>query len=153
MRLPLDHKMQYVRKLVQLHLRPISLTKEDITDSAVRRLLFEAGEDVEDLMILCHADVTTKNENKKNRYRENFEMVKEMMTDIEAKDHLRNWEPPIDGELIMKTFNLNPSRLVGDIKTAIREAILDGDIENNYDAAYEFMLNKAEKLGVAKPKN
>lgn len=147
-KLPLDSKMKYVQKLVRLHLRPIALVKGNVTDSAIRRLLFEAGDDIEDLMTLCNADITSKNEFKVQKYKNNFEKVSQKLKLVEDKDSVRNFQPPITGAEIIKTFGIEPSKVVGEIKNEIKEAILEGQIRNNYNEAYTFMIEVAKKYNL-----
>ncbi len=149
LKMPMDDKLKYVQKLVELHMRPIALVEDTVTDSAVRRLLVDAGDDIEDLMTLCRADITSKNKEKVARHLDNFAHVKAKMTELEARDNLRKWQPPVDGNMIMEIFGLPQSREVGYIKDYVREALLATDTPNDYDLACRLMIERAAQLGIS----
>ena len=146
LKMPLNEKMKYVQKMVQLHLRPIALAQEEVTDSAIRRLLFDAGDDVDDLMQLCEADITSKNNKIVDKHKNNFKLVRDKLVEVEQKDSIRNFKNPISGELIMSKYNIAPCKEIGDIKEIVKNAILNGDIENNYDQAYALMEKIASQM-------
>jgi hypothetical protein len=153
LKLPMGESMRFVQKLVRLHLRPIALVKREITDSAIRRLLFEAGDDIEALMMLCRADITSKNHYKVKRYLQNFSKVELKMREVEEKDKIRNFQPVITGEMIMETFDMSPGKVIGDIKEALKEAVLEGTIRNEFPEAYDFMLKMGREKGLKVVKN